>query len=236
MKRALFWLLLDVQALFALAYPESCFYLPWLLRALYIVVACAVVKTVLDHRWILWIVNDREARVLHGLEHATISVLEERGVPVVHGYTQRRVGFVVALEGEQPREVSSVIRAAAETAIARVRAGDRSLMYAPDCNTTAVVAAVTFWAMLVVGGACGLALGASAAAAFAVTVTLGHIRAATRRPLGLLAQRLFTVGAPFTSACVIDIRPFERRGEPQFEVRVAVQVATHGGPVIPGIG
>jgi hypothetical protein len=240
-KRTLPWLLLDVQALLALAHPGAFPYLRWLLLAFYMVVSAAFLWQCSEHRWVLSIVGDRETRVVHGLEHATIAVLREQGFPVLHGLTHARDRFVIALpDGHE--HLLLAVGLAADAASARVRAAEHSLCYDPNCGTSALVAALSFWLMLTFVGCGSWALDASVEVTFAVTIMLGHVRYALETPLGLLAQRLYTVSTSFTSARVADARvlrtsnSFFHPEETRVEIVIEVHHATHGGLVIPGLG
>src|SRR5262249_18734995 len=103
LKRGLPSLLLDAVVALGLAFPDACTYLRWPLLGLYALFSFALLRRLFEHRWILSIVRDPVTRIAHGLEHATIAVLVEDGLPAIHGFTHGRDRFVVALEaGREP--------------------------------------------------------------------------------------------------------------------------------------
>ncbi len=240
LRRALPWLLFDAAAVLALAFPGV---LPvrWILLAAYVQMSYVFLRQCSEQRWILRIVKDRHTRVAHGLEHATLAVLAEDGLPVVHGFTLAPNHYVVALEGRSEHEVEKV-RAAAESAVRRVGAGERELCYQPGCGTSELVTTFTFWLVMVMSGYASRALGASSEVTFALTIMLGHLWYALAQPLGLLAQRLFTVDTNFSSARITDVQVVSPRSsalaasETWFAVRTDIRLAAEGGLVIPGVG
>lgn len=98
---------------------------------------------------LLKLLRDRALRRNHALEHATISVIEERfGKTNLSGMAQPE-GFII--RGGAPLDL---VAGAAEEALARLRAGERRLAIHPRCGTTLVashlVMALAFLAVLVV--------------------------------------------------------------------------------------
>ncbi len=87
LKRILLSLALDALIVVALVYPELCVYLRWPLLGVYALLAWRVfIMLSINRLWILRITRDPATRLAHGLEHATIAVLLERGLPVVRGF------------------------------------------------------------------------------------------------------------------------------------------------------
>jgi hypothetical protein len=241
LKRTLPSLLLDVLVVLALALPEVCAYLRWPLLGLYGVLSWALFRTLSANRWIVDIVRDRDWRIAHGLEHATIAVLAEDGLPVDRGYAHGRDRFFVVVRG-QGHHVAA-IRDAAERAIRRMQAGEHSLAYQPGCGTSEVVFAVTLWLVYVTSMLLPLVIGGSVALFFAISVIVFRFWLACETALGLLAQRLFTVSTAFESARVVDVRELpkwwkwgaDREDETCFQIIVEFRVAaSEGGLVAPG--
>jgi hypothetical protein len=145
--------------------------------------------------------RSRKTRVVHGLEHATIAMLEEDGVTVRSGLSDHW-GFRVDLEVDESRVDEAALRGAAEEAIRRVVAGDDGLTITRLCGTSLLVgvllASLTFLAFLVVGlvGALQLPMILLLAGLGLGLVMVG------RHPLGLLAQRYLTVSTDFQTASV----------------------------------
>ena len=241
LKRIVPSLVLDALIVVGVAFPGASTYLRWPLLALYALLSWALFRRLTRSGWILTIIRDRRTRIAHGLEHATIAVLQKAGVSVVHGFTHERDRFVVALAAGQELRLLAVHEAAADS-IRRIRDGERSLAYHPDCGTTAVVVAVTFWLVYVSSLLFSFVIGGSVALFFAVSLIVFRLGIAWAIPLGLLAQRLFTVSTDFTSASVVDSREVARIGrfrrpkdETWFEVIVDIRLrASDGGFVAPG--
>ncbi|MFN0252816.1 MAG: DUF6391 domain-containing protein [Kofleriaceae bacterium] len=193
------------------------------------------------NRWILTIVRDPATRIAHGLEHATLAVLSQDGLPAVRGFTHGRDRFVIALEAGNEHQLTAV-REAAASSIRRIRGGERSLAYQPGCGTSEVVSAVSLWLVVVTSMVFSLVVGGSAAIFLAVSVIVFRFWLAFETALGLLAQRLFTVSTEFASARVVDVREVLKvRGmarpqdETWFEFVVDVRIASsEGGLVSPG--
>ena len=90
---------------------------------------------------------------------------------------------------------------------------------------------------MICAGVGSIVLGNSVALTFALTVIFGPIWGALEGPLGLVAQRLFTVSLMSSPAVVASVRSTRVSGETHFHVVVDIsRRATTGGLVIPGIG
>lgn len=234
-------LVLDALIVFSIVCPEACAYLRWPLLALYALIAKHVFQNLDTCRWIVKLVHDRRFRMAHGLEHATIAVLEADNVSVVHGYTHAHDRFVVALEAGQAHRLDAV-RDAITAAIRRIRAGERSLAYNRRCGTSQAITAVSLWCVYVSIMLLTLILGGSTALFFALSVIALRIWLACHEELGLLVQRLRTVDTEFSSATVVEVRESRRvqwwdcpEDETWFEVVVDVRLgASHGGVVAVG--
>jgi hypothetical protein len=236
LRRALPIVVLDIHVVLALLYPSTFFYLPWLLRALYLAVSYAMLRDLWTHRWVFQVFRLQQLRVLHGFEHATISVLEEHGVPVAYGHTCGLNRFRVVLDPGNAHRLSDV-RVAAKAAIRRVMAGERSLVYHPRCGTSVVVSTAALWLVTLSSGLIALWLGAGMNVALALFVMFANLWGALELQLGLVAQRLFTVSVDFTSARVVDVRLVAGKDEDTFfDIDVDIHAPTEGGWIIPNVG
>jgi hypothetical protein len=233
--RALPIVLVDVQVVLALLYPTTFFYVPWLLRALYLIVSYRMLSQLWIERWVFQIVRLHQLRVLHGLEHATITVLEEHGVSVAYGHTRGLNHFRVVLDAGNAHRLPDV-RVAAKAAIRRVMAGERSLVYSPRCGTSAVFSIATLWLVTLSSGLIALALGAGMNVALALFVIFVNLWGALECQLGLVAQRLLTVSPDFTSARVVGTRLVASKRDTFFEIEVDIHAPTEGGLIIPNVG
>jgi hypothetical protein len=240
LQRILWSLIPDALIVFALVFPELCAYLRWPLFGSYVLVSWSLWKKFYANRWILRIVGDPATRIAHGLEHATLAVLEEDGLPAVRGFTHGTERFAVALQAGDGDKLAAV-RDAAMRAIRRILDGERSLAYLPGCGTSDLVSAVALWLVYVSSALLSLVVGGSVAIFFAISVIVFRFWVACETPLGLLAQRLYTVSTAFSSARVVDVREITtpwgraRPGETWFEIVLDVQVAASvGGLVAPG--
>jgi Domain of unknown function (DUF6391) len=231
---------LDALVVVALVFPQVCTYLRWPFLAAYAVLTYAVLKNLSENRWIFTIVRDSRTRVTHGLEHATLAVLDESGAPVVRGFTHWHNSFVVVLEAGHGHCKAAVEQAAA-SAIRRIGRGERSLAYHPGCGTSEVVAAVSLWVLCVSSVVLSLALDGSMAVFFAIGVLAFRLWLTSSTALGLLAQRWWTVSTAFTTASVIRVSETSRAvglarpdDETWFEVVVEFAIAAkQGGLVAP---
>ncbi len=151
------------------------------------------------------LIRDRETRIVHGLEHATINVLEQRGLTIRSGLTYQR-WFVLEVDhdGRWWERVDEV-RAAVTEAIARIRGGERQLAYHPRCGTSLLVATIVVAISIAAAGLVGLVLGLDVIeVAIATVIALAGARVFAK-PLGLLAQQAWTVSTELASARVVEI-------------------------------
>src|SRR5262249_57664637 len=144
--------------------------------------------------------RDRRTRVTHGLEHATIHVLQEMGAEVRHGLTIRNT-FMIELDndGRNWDRYHDVLTATL-AAIGRITAGERGIAYAPDCGTSLMVG-YAVWAIAVfAAGVAAAILGVPIGITFAGTVAAALAARLSKRALGLAAQHWLTVSTDFVSA------------------------------------
>jgi len=141
-------------------------------------------------------------RILHGLEHATIAVLEERGIEVARGLSHDRMFELEIMSEVGASTTVELIGSATDAAIARVRGGEHELVYTPLCGTSVVVGWMLVGLAVSGAGALALAVHMATGHAFAGTVALFVLARWLTGPLGLFAQRAFTVSPRFASACV----------------------------------
>jgi hypothetical protein len=221
-----------LQAVLGLLAPEAFPYLgAWLvigqLAAVVIVGAIAVATPAIRD-----LARDRRTRILHGLEHATITLLLERGFAVRSGYTYDGEFIVDLAHDGRSWDRLDEVRAAVASAIRRVAGGEHALAYSDQCGTSMVVGSLLLGLAIVGAGIAGLVLGMPANVAFAITVGACFAARAIRRPLGLWAQRWLTVSTALHSASIraidqrvasngdtmritvaLDVVPRERTGE-----------------------
>jgi len=149
----------------------------------------------------LWFWGHPTVRVMHGLEHATVKLLENQHAISGHGWADSE-GF--AIEPVGGRLKPSVVAGIARHAIERVAAGDRELAYDPRCGT---VRAVGISLALIAAGAVatlGDLLDAPPAATLAAAIVLAAAAAMARFRLGMFAQRAITVSTELGAATVLD--------------------------------
>jgi hypothetical protein len=238
LRRVLPSLLLDAALVLAFALPELCSYFRWPTVALYAVFSLFLVRAFYNNPWIWRIVRDRRTRIAHGFEHATIHVLVQQGLPVRCGYTHAHDRFVVVLEPGSTDQ-HAMVRDAAEAAMRRIRAGERSLAYHPGCGTSDLVVGASLWIAYLVA----VVLSQGDMLVFVVAgLILTRIWVASHVALSLLTQRLLTVATDFDAARVLEVHRIERfRGrdvsdETWFEFVVDVRLGgSHGGLVAPGV-
>ena len=126
----------------------------------------------------------------HGLEHATIAVLLNRGVrPPLGGYATAGGFFVLGTMS------SEEVQTAADEALERMKEGERGLAVSPYCGTNLVVTS------LLAGLFCGLLLKRPdkrlQRLPLAAAGIIGAVFAA--RPLGDMVQRRYTTLADVES-------------------------------------
>lgn len=201
MARAALIALVAVQTLLAVAAPHDFAYLRVALIVAQLGSVAAVVLAVAFGRAIRALVTER-VRILHGLEHATIAVLGERGIAVASGVTYPGVFELELVRGHGATTAEPDIEAAARAAIARVQAGERALVFTPRCGTSLLVGWLLVAVAIAGAGAFALAAHVPHGYAFALTVALVAAARLARDRLGLAAQRAFTVSASFASARV----------------------------------
>lgn len=165
--------------------------------------------------------SDRRIRALHGLEHATAHLLERQGQHLLGGRTHSRgfrLGAGADLSGAGG--ALAVVRAAAEEAIARLRAGEERLAFHPRCGSTWLVGV----GLAAIGTLCFAAVGLAGALSLPamVAVALAGIAVPTLlvRPLGLLLQRVATVEPRFAAATVTGVQRVALEGGFGYEVEV----------------
>ncbi len=206
MSAVLLGVLVVVQSIFAVLDPHGFAYLRPLLVVLWI---GALPGTLLAIAFVpaLSALLDERTRVIHGLEHATIAVLAERGLAVSHGVTLPGM-FDLALRNDgRSWDRAPMIRAAVADAIRRVSAGERALVYTDRCGTSYVVGILLTCLALSAAGAVAFAYGIPHGYAFAGTVVTLALARLASRGLGLLAQRLLSVSARTATATVGAIEP-----------------------------
>jgi hypothetical protein len=199
------YLVLDAMIALALVLPPGVFvYLGWVLIAVYGLISIDLLRMLWRHQWVWRITGDRDTRVAHGLEHATIAVLERQGAAVRHGFTPGPDRFVVALEAGSD-DIIEIVREAAIKGMRRARWGQR-LIYTEGCGTNELVSSVMVWLGVVSSSVIALAIGAPLSVAFALGLIALRIWAAITTPLGLAVQQWLTVTPVFASGSVVDVR------------------------------
>jgi len=222
MARGMLWMLIATQAVFAVIWPHDFPYLRPLLLivqlaafagSIVLIAAMPVMRALIDVR----------TRIRHGLEHATIAVLQERGARVSRGMTYTR-SFDLVLRGDRHLTVAD-IRDAATTAIDRVAAGERELVYSPQCGTSQVIGLLGTSVAVAIVGIIAAVHDVPPGYTFAGTILALALARRAAVPLGLWAQRAWTVEAHFASATVRDVaREVGATGAwVQFEVVVDVE-------------
>jgi hypothetical protein len=222
MSRTVLGIAIAVQAVFAVADPYAFPYLRSVLaiaQLLAIPGALAAIAFVPAIRALI----DARTRSLHGLEHATIAVLEQRGIPVNAGVTLTGL-FDLEIASERGATVEQV-RDATHTAIRRVASGEHALVYSVRCGTSYIVGLLVMAVAIAGTGALALAYHVPTGYAFAGTVAAVLAARIASRRLGLLAQRMMTVSPRFASAHVGEV---EREVSPNgriayFAVHIAVE-------------
>lgn len=214
---------LVVQTLFALFDPGAFPYLaPILLVAqlLGLAVIAGIVVFSRDVRGLL----DQRTRILHGLEHATIAVLEERGIAVRSGMTYAGEFHLSLGHDGRIWQRSAEIRIAARDAIVRVMSGEHALAYTPHCGTSYLVAICLYAVAVVAAGLIAAAFGAPVGIMWTVTVAAALAARALARRTGMAAQRWLTVSTDIASARVTDMDCRPSSDGDRLLVVVAVEV------------
>lgn len=224
-----------VQTVFALVDPYAFPYLaPFLLAAqigglglvLWIAIGSRDIRNLIDHR----------TRLIHGLEHATIKILRQRGVPVNGGVTYRGE-FVISIRNDgRTWERFPEVAIATREAIDRIVAGDHELAYSPRCGTSFLVAQCLFGVAVVAAGVGAWLLGAPLGIMWAATVGAALSVSAVARPAGFAVQRWLTVSTDLASGSVTNVDRTVTPNGDWFHVTVSLDVqprATSGGLLSP---
>lgn len=158
------------------------------------------------------IMQNRKTRVVHGLEHAAIKLLEAHHpqIEIVMGQTWDR-SFEVCLQRDVPK-LGVKLRGATRSAIRRIGAGETELAYDPRCGTSYLVAGLVTAATGMAAGGMGLLLHLDFVTLLLILLTFVALLAFGTRPLGLLAQRLVTVSTDFEYANIGWVRRAKNRG------------------------
>jgi hypothetical protein len=164
-----------------------------------VIVAVLFLRTLVTARKELRaLIGNRRVRVIHGLEHGCYAVLEERGLTAHSGQTNERSFDIVVGHDTSDEDVLSATRAA----IQRFSVGETKDAYSPQCGTSTLVG-LTLFSLVIVGcTVAAIVFGIGAGPAFMAAAVLGVIAQLAWRPLGLAAQRAFTVSTRFREAVV----------------------------------
>ena len=133
----------------------------------------------------------------HGLEHATVAGLIERGVsPPLAGYSTPG-GFFVFGDAS-----TTTVREAAENALQRLAGGDRRRAVSRYCGTTLITGALLsgLAAAVILGRGPGRYRRIPAAAAAIVVATM------VSKPLGDMLQRRYTTSADVSGLTITGVR------------------------------
>jgi hypothetical protein len=144
--------------------------------------------------------RDHRTRVIHGLEHACLRLLERRGLGAGGGRTHD--GFFEIEVANDGRASIEAVRQATFEAMTRLAAGDASLAFDPRCGTSLIVGIGLVSAVVVAAAITGLLAGVPVGILTAGTAAAGLLAWLGSRPLGLLVQRTFTVSTRFADAAV----------------------------------
>jgi hypothetical protein len=163
--------------------------------------------------------RDPGMRTIHGLEHATAHILEERGVTVLGGYTGPSYFRIQLAYGDLS---CNAVHDAFDEAVRRVLGGEKRLAFHRRCGTSYLGVALVGAVLALFAGAVAflahlsLTMLSTAAAAYVLILALAGGR------LGVLLQRAFTVSTDFTkahAACVL-LRLDEDGGGAGYDVHV----------------
>ena len=167
---------------------------------------------------------DRVTRIIHGLEHAAIKIMERDGQPALGGLTRK--GFFevyVSSESANPGQAKLIRRSTSE-AIRRVRDGERRLAFDRRCGTSLLIAVLLVALAALASGVVGLFMHLRPQVVLAIGVGFVALVVVGARPLGLLAQRLLTVSTALRSARVLRIvRRLENDYVIAYEVHLSVR-------------
>ena len=193
-----------------------------------------IVYTIRNSVGIRALIRDRRTRGVHGLEHATATLLEQRGIVVGSGCSFVDSFVLVIDHGGRLHDRISEVKATVIEAIARIRQGEHALAYHPRCGTSRLVATLLLSTTVVMVWLTALIF--RLPLAYVASGTLVMLVAAYRlmTPLGLLAQRAFTVSVDLASAHVKGVHATMRGlsdmmlGQRQVELIVMVDVVPRG--------
>jgi hypothetical protein len=238
------WLLgafLVLQAILALLAPDA---FPYLAAWLFIVQLAGlgvVVLAVMLSPDLRALARNKRTRILHGLEHATINLMLQRGFPVRSGCTYDGE-FVIRIDhdGRSWNRLLE-IRDIARDAIIRIVRGERELAYTPECGTSWLVGYCLLALAIVGSGLVGRMLGAPVGVVFAASVGAAICARAVKRPLGLWVQRHVSVSTDVLVASIKDMQPSVSSDGNTMIVTIAMDVtpkirASRGGTVTPLFG
>ncbi len=198
--------LLVLQTVFALFDPHGFPYLGPLLVFSQLGAVVTLAWLALSSRELRALASDHGTRIVHGLEHATANVLEERGFPLLGGQTRRgRFALEIVHDGKHYEFLEDSVALAAKDAISRLRFGEDRLAFDPRCGTSLLVAIALLALSIAGSGAAALFLGMATGTAFALTVIAGWLARLVARRAGLAVQRWLTVSTAFASAVVTRI-------------------------------
>jgi hypothetical protein len=205
MTVATLWAFLIMQAVFALADPHGFPYLAPLVVLVQIGALVVVCRMVIATPAIRAFGRDKRVHVIHGLEHATIRILEDAGIDVDGGGVTLRGRFEIYLRNGRNYERDAEVRDATLAAIRRVAAGERELAYTASCGTSVMVAQLLLALAIIGAGLTAAILGVPSGITFAASVGAALVARLASRPLGLLAQRLWTVSTALASAKIVAV-------------------------------
>src|SRR5258706_16481415 len=112
------------QAVFALPDPAGFPYLRALLVLVQMIGVVWLSIRMLSSRELAALASDHSARIIHGIEHATANVLEERGLPLIRGQTTHGMFTLdIVHDGKHYEGLETTVGEAATDAISRMRFG-----------------------------------------------------------------------------------------------------------------
>lgn len=164
------------------------------------------------------LVRDRRTRVIHGLEHACIAILEERGQRPTSGSTRKWHFEIDRVAGTTHEDVARATR----EAIDRIAAGETRLAYSPRCGTSQLVALILYAVIIAAGGVTSVLFGVPLGAMMLGCAVLCVLAQLVAPWLGLLAQRMLTVSTRFRTARVGAVTVTTGPRGPRFVVPVTV--------------
>jgi hypothetical protein len=142
------------------------------------------------------LLGSRDVRIVHGLEHATLRVLEERG-HTIHGGRTTGESFEIDVDY---RVGAKQVRRAFREAVRRIRRGEWSLAYDRRCGTSLLVGLLLASLAGVALGVLGLFTTLTPSVVVVLLVAVAVVMILGVAPFGLLAQLLFTVSTRFGKA------------------------------------